>query len=274
MNRFEPEPSNLPFAWINLVDECLARVVTVAWPTELVQGLLPYGTVLGPQDLTPPGTHPVILLFYEIFRLHMTIPAILPNMTYREHIVGVPYVMVQNGDGWKRDAGPFFFMPRLLLSNFWATLGGVLYWGYAKRVADISLTEDCFAVKNLAGAPLVSLDFAAYSTPQPIEQFPYFAPIRACLDQPLLTQMPLGEGPVIVCTRYDRQWSTAALRPMSGAVTIEQAYLPGLPCGRFPGNGFSVGIDESSLGSFELLAHCRQSLPYPWSMHRRLQNRS
>lgn len=63
MIEYMPAPHRLPFAAVNLVGDFLARCVTLAWPSEIVRGFLPYGTTLGPQQLTPPGTHPVMLFF-------------------------------------------------------------------------------------------------------------------------------------------------------------------------------------------------------------------
>lgn len=202
----------------------------------------------------------------------MTIPTRLPPMTYHEHVIGVPDVLVNQGDGWGHSAGPFFFMPRLLLNNLWAMLGGLVYWGYPKRLARIAVTGDHFAVSDLSGAPQLALDFEGHGDLLPIDHFPHFAPLRAAMDQPMLTALPPGMGPIAICSRFDKHWPTVGLRPLSTAVTIEQAFLPGLPCGRFPGHGCSAGIDVSSLGSYELRAHCRQTVPYPWSMHRQIQD--
>ncbi len=266
------DPHRLPFAAINLVGDFLARCVTVAWPCEIVRGFLPYGATLGPQQLTPPGTHPVLLFFYDMFQVHMTIPNPLPTMTYHEHVIGVPDVWVRNGNGWGCDAGPFFFMPRLLLNNFWSTLGGLVYWGYPKRLSRIVVTGDHFAVSDLSGAPQVSLDFVGHGELRPIDHFPHFAPLRAAMEQPMLAEMPLGMGPIAVCSRFDKHWPTVTMRPLSTAVRIDQAFIPGLPCGRFPGQGMSPGIDHGPLGSYEFRAHFRQTVPYPWTLHRALQH--
>lgn len=272
IDQGESLPHRLPFAAINLVGDFRVRCMTMAWPCEVVQGFLPYGTSLGPQQLTPRGTHPVMLFFYDFFQVHMTIPNPLPTMTYNEHVLGVPHVMVNNGDGWGRDAGPFFVMPRLLLDNIWAILGGLVYWGYPKRLSRIAVTGDRFAVSDLAGSPQLALEFHGHGELLPIQHYPHFAPVREVLDQPMLTQLPLGMGPMLVCSRYDKHWPSVTLRPLAAAVTIDQAFIPGLPCGRFPGRGWSAGIDQSPLGSYELRAHFRQTIPYPWSMHSLLQH--
>ncbi len=254
-----------PYRHINLVGDGIMRGVTLALPTEQVRHLLPWGLALGEQDLTPPGTHPVILFFYELFGAHMSVPTLLPSMTYREHIVGVPYTYVAQGVPGGGAPGPFFFMPKLLLDNTLATLGGRLWWGFAKDLAAISLTEQRYAVSRLGdGAPLVSLDFEPTGDLQSVYAFPHFEPIWRMMNQPLISQVPLGMGPLFVCSNFDKQWDTAQLRPLSTAVTLHQEFVPGLPCGRFPTEGRAAGIDQLVLGSYELRAHWRQGLIYPY----------
>ena len=86
-------PSN-PFAAVNLHGDGTMRGVTVALPRDRVSDFLPAGMKLGEQSVSPPGTHPVILFFHDMFRAQMSIPTLLPNMTYREHSVGVPFTYI------------------------------------------------------------------------------------------------------------------------------------------------------------------------------------
>ena len=90
------EPS-FPYSAVNLVGDGIMRVVTIALPRAQVLDLLPHGLELGPQDLTAPGEHPVIFHFQEMLRAHMTIPSLLPNLTYHEQVVGIPFTHVTPG---------------------------------------------------------------------------------------------------------------------------------------------------------------------------------
>ena len=94
-----------PFPMLNLNGYGTQRGVTLALPTEKVLDLLPAGLELGPQTVSPKGTHPVILFFHDMFRAHMSFPSLLPNLTYREHSVGVPFSYISPGTpgpGWSR----------------------------------------------------------------------------------------------------------------------------------------------------------------------------
>jgi hypothetical protein len=257
----------IPYNYINLVGDGIMRGVTIVLPTAEVQGLLPHGLELGEQDLTPRGTHPIILSFYDMLRVHMSIPTLLPNMTYREQILGVPYAYVSPGYMGSGSAGPFFFMPRLNLTNYLATLGGVLFWGFDKELASISVTMDRYAVSGPGGEPMLSLDFEPSGDYRPITHYTRFKPIYDILCQPLISQVPLAIGPWFAASMFEKKWSTAELQPLSTVVRIEQAFVPSLPCGRFPAEGRAVGIDQHSLGSYVLKMRWRTSLIYPPSLH-------
>jgi len=77
---------------------------------------------LGEQDVTEPGTHPVVLFFHDMFQLHTSVPSLLPNLTYREHSVNVPFVHVPAGGMNIPSPGPYQFMPTLYLDSFLAEL--------------------------------------------------------------------------------------------------------------------------------------------------------
>ena len=64
MNPFDP--ANV----VNLSGTGTMRGVTLALPTDRGRDLLPNGLELGSQSITGPGTHPVMLGFHDIFRLH------------------------------------------------------------------------------------------------------------------------------------------------------------------------------------------------------------
>lgn len=256
-----------PFASVNLHGDALMRGVTLALPTATVRNLIPAGLDLLPQDVTPAGTHPVILLYHDLFRAQMSIPTLLPSLTYREHSVGIPFTCVVGGATALPAPGPYYYMPILFLDNLWATLGGRLYWGYPKDLAAIELEAQRFSVRSLDGRPLTSLlwnDGVNDDRPfQPARQAQFFQPSLAMTSQPLITQVPFGAGPFFVLSDFDKDWDFASVRPLHTAVEITSAYVTGLDCGRYPREGWSDGIDTSIMGSYELRARWRISLPYP-----------
>jgi hypothetical protein len=253
----------LPFGGIQLTGTALMRGVSLVLPTRAVMSILPHGMMLRPCPWTPHGTHPVILFFYDIFRAHMTVPTLLPNMTYHEQIVGVPFVDVCGTFPNLVPGGPFFFMPQLLLTNELAMLGGRMWWGFAKNLARIIVTHNRYEVYSLQDRPIVAIDFEPTTDYAPVCHYPYFEVIRPALDQPLVSQVPLGVGPYFVGSRFQRYWATASMRGISTITYIAQEFVPGLPTMRYPHQGRAAGINECPLGSYEFSTSWSQSLIYP-----------
>jgi hypothetical protein len=256
-------PAN-PFAAINLNGMGTMRGVTLALPTATVRNFLPAGMELGQQTVSPPGTHPVILFFHDMFRAHMSIPTLLPNMTYREHSVGVPFSYISSGSITPGMPGPYYFMPKLYLDNVWATVGGIMFWGFAKEMASATVTAESYTVNTLAGQRVTSL--AWKKTDQeclPIAEYPNFEPVRQMLSQPIISMLPLAMGPFFILSDFDKAWNVATVRPLETTLEVDVEYVPGYPGGRYPVSGRSPGIDKSVLGSYELRAPWRLSLPYP-----------
>src|SRR4051812_44491898 len=117
-----------PFNVVNLHGQGTMRGVTLSLPTYAVRNLLPAGLELGPQNVTPAGTHPVVMFYQDLFRGQMSIPTLLPSLTYFEHTVGIPYSYMSRDSITPGHPGPYYFMPRLLLNNILATIGGVFFW--------------------------------------------------------------------------------------------------------------------------------------------------
>ena len=257
-------PSN-PFAAINLNGNGTMRGVTLALPADHVLDLLPAGLELGEQQVTPAGTHPVILFFHDMFRAQMSIPTLLPNMTYHEHSVGVPFAYISKGSITAGVPGPYYFMPKLYLDNLWATLGGLFFWGFAKQMASVEVTATSYTVNTMGGQRLTSLAWKNPKKPEfrAIAEVKHFEPVRQMLTQPIISMLPAAMGPFFILSDFDKDWRTATVRPLETTLEVDVEYIPGYPGGRYPGTGFSRVIDVSVLGSYELRAPWRLSLPYP-----------
>jgi hypothetical protein len=257
-------PAN-PLAAINLNGTGTMRGVTLALPTDRVRNFLPAGLELGEQKVTPPGTHPVILFFHDMFRAAMSIPTLLPNMTYREHSVGVPFSYLSSGSITPGFPGPYYFMPKLYLDNLWATLGGLVFWGFAKEMASVTVTADSYTVNSMAGQRLTSLGWKKPRQEEclPIAEYPNFEPIRQILSQPIISMLPMAMGPFFILSNFDKAWESATIRPLETSLEVDVEYVPGYAGGRYPASRWSPGIDSSVIGSYELRAPWRLSLPYP-----------
>jgi hypothetical protein len=241
-------------------------------PSAVVESMLPYGFCLGPQTLTRKGTHPVVLFFQEMVRAHMTIPSLLPNMTYHEQIVGIPYTYVNSVLPWLRSPGPFFYMPNLFLSEWLPTIGGQLYWGFNKQVAPVTVTDSTWTVFGDHGEPVIGfrhrLPRRASHEWKPVARHPYpnfdwFSGPNGLMVQPLLSQMPVGYKIVPVASNFNKLWDQAVIRPLEGQVEIHESFIPTLPTGRFPSHRkWAPSIARSPFGCFELLAPWRLTIPY------------
>ncbi len=257
-------PAN-PFNIINLNGDGTIRGMTIVLPVDRVRDFLPAGLELAEQDVTPKGTHPIIVHFNDMFRAQMSIPTLLPNMTYHEHIFAVPYVNISRGSITPGRPGPYFFMTKLFLDSFWATLGGLVFWGFAKEMASFQITGERYSITSLTGPRITSLEWKVDEKHghKPVAEYPHFAPVREMLSQPVISMIPASMGPFFILSDFDKDWDVATVRPLRTALDVDVAYVPGYECGRYPDTGWSPGIDQSVLGSYEVRAPWRLSLPYP-----------
>jgi hypothetical protein len=195
----------------------------------------------------------------------MSVATLLPSLTYHEHTLGVPFAYLSSGSLTPGNPGPYYFMPKLYLDNFWATLGGLSFWGFPKEMASFSVTADRYTVSSLAGQRLMSLAWKDEGDGgyRPIAKFPHFEPVRQMLSQPLISMVPLSMGPFFTLSDFDKAWDVATVRPIQTGLEVDVEYVLGFAGGRYPASGLSPGIDSSVLGSYELRAPWRLSLPYP-----------
>ncbi len=265
-----------PYGYLSLNGDGIMRGITLALPRHEVEGLLPYGLTLGEQRVTPDGTHPVIVLFNEMLRAHMSVPTGLPSLSYHEHSLGVPHCYLSGSArmfaGLTR-GGPFYFQPRLHLDNFLATLGGTLFWGFDKVMASFTLTESAYSVTSDRGDQITVLDHHSSGEFVSIDAVRNFDPIRRMHDQPIVSMLPMGMGPFFVCSNFAKNWRHGRIRPLRTVTHVKEAYVPGLGTGTFPREGEAPGIDQDVLGSYEMRVPWRLSMPYPpyatWLFDRR-----
>lgn len=265
-----------PFSGINLAGEGIFRGVTLALPFDVVRPLLPNGLLLGTQRDTPAGTHPVILSYNSLTNARMSIPSLMPPLTYHEFTLGVPHTYIaRGGDITETSPGPYYYMPRLYLDNWWAVFGGVGFWGFLKTFAEFRVGAAEFSVASTNGDALTSLTWQTDGDPQRSveairdtdDAYRFFLPVKRMLDQPLVSQVPPVGGPIFVVSDFQRRWDAATMRPLSTTETIEPAFQPTfrMKAGAALGarqSTHSPGIDDSKLGSYELIAPWRLSLPY------------
>jgi hypothetical protein len=254
-----------PFSAINLSGDGVFRGVTLAVPKARVEALLPPGLALGPQNVTATGMHPVIASFNDLSRAQMSVPSLLPVLNYNEYTLGIPYTFVARGGLNRNSPGPYYYMPKLFLNSTLAVLGGVAFWGFRKDPAFFHVEDDRFVIRTQSEQTLTSLSWKPSGAFATIDEYPNFEPVRRMLDQPLISQVPPLGGPIYVVSDFDKRWDVATLRPLQTTLTIDEDFVP--DCRSFAtctiGNGTtSPGIDRSPLGSYELVAPWRLSMPY------------
>lgn len=282
-----------PYRDVALVGRGTLRTVVIPLDIDIVRGFLPYGVELGecPASLNiAPGKHPILLFFYDMYSAHMNVPAMLPNMTYHEHVFGIPYTYTTVTPLNPVRSGPFFWMPILLLNNIWATSGGVLFWGFPKKMAHIQVTavsgqKDTFdyAVSEKdtnydtgQHARIVSCRFKPDDGDRlAVSDAPWFTPVREILDQPMLTSLPAALGPFFVCSNFQKVWGTAEIEPLKTRVTVSQEYVQGVPTRSWPKPGeYAGGMSaDNPIGSFVLHAQWKMGLIYPTWFHSEPMNR-
>jgi hypothetical protein len=242
-----------------LSGDYFADIVTLALPDDAVRRMLPCGLELGPQTVTPAGQHPVMFAMGRHRDVTMPLLGWTPGfpLNYQELFVVVPALRRPCALGSYK--GPFLYPPRLYLDNLQAVLGGELIWGMAKLPARIAQDETSFAVARLIdGAPMLSLASRIAGAYGPVASQPNFAPLAALLSQRMINKALLGLGCYLGAT-MDWGWSRAVLRPVATVLDIAQAFIPGLPVGRFA----APGIDADPLGSAQVRTHWELTLPYP-----------
>lgn len=255
-----------PFDPLNVGGLCgqsIMRYVTLALPVDTVRKFLPVGLELGSQRMTPKGTHPVLLGFHDIFKLRTTLPTLLPSLTYHEHSVGIPWCYATLGDAELDSPGPYYFMPTLLLDSALATLGGIVFWGYPKRPARVSIASDTYVVSGNNGNAVVSMSWDVAGDFKSWDGYPKFALHKIAQSQPLVGMMPLSVGPFLTVADFPKNWEVAKVRPLETVTEIESDYVIGLESGRYPAKGKSPGIDAEIVGSYELRTPWTMSAPYP-----------
>jgi hypothetical protein len=249
----------------NVSGGCTMRSVTLALETERVRNLLPNGLELGAQRMTSIGTHPVILIFQEMSRVHWSTPNLMPSMSYREHLIGIPYCYAVNSPLFGGSAGPYFFMPTLRLDDALATTIGLL-GGLPKRLARINAPTGSFAVLDEDDRPLVTASWEDGGDPRPLREFErefeHFEPVRQALDQPLVVMVPLSVGPWFCVYDFRRRWEESTIRPIRMVTDVHTDYVVGFSSGRYPKDD-ARRIDEDTLGSFELQTQWFMGAPYP-----------
>ena len=256
-----PEPGSPtgPVSWpdypVHGQGNYAAQVAILPVDAASVAATLPPELALGPCGGSE-GTHPVILFLGRQTDVRPNIfPA--PGMGYDEAIFAVPNVFAP--DATESYQGPFAFMPRLWLDDLPPVLIGLLFYGYAKRLASIGTGASGYQVHSLEdGALLASAQLAASGAAGPPASFPAWRDIDALLHQPLIAE-PVP-GVEIGSVLNFRTHHIHSLEPLSGSVSLGPAAVPGFPGGTFQLAGLGGG---GLPAAFRMVSSWRLTPPMP-----------
>lgn len=206
----------------------------------LVQRWLPPELELAPQTLTPPNTHPVNFMFGQQQKVQANL---LPwfQMNYFEFAVVVPHIQFRGAVRYT-PRGPHLYTPLLFLDQWPAIWAGDLAYGFPKRHAQITWTDNVYTVTR-AGQRQAQGTFAEA---QATLTAPEYEKVTQLLCQPTVSQSPWGG---YVYSVFDWRLSPAQVQAQSAQIEIAAQVLPNQPAVRGGGTGLQ---DLATGGAFWL----------------------
>ncbi len=225
-----------------------------ALPTHIVQGMLEPGLTLAPQDLTPAGQHPVLLLFGWQSDVR---PNRMPfgGGRYMEFIVSVPFVKHAHPRLDKDCPGPFIYMPRLYLDQLFPTLLGIWGYGYNKKLATIQADQNDYTVyRRSTQNALISASYQATGKTGSETDFPHFSLTRKPYALPLISRTRFGQWHY---SFYDFALGQALIQPIEMTIKVYSPEVGGLP----PGTYTVPSIQKQGLGAFFITTDATISNP-------------
>lgn len=258
MRVYNEAPVKAPYPF-GFIGDAITRCIAMALPYSNVVSMLPPGLEPCPQQVTPIGTHPLILQSHTFAHCQFSFPTMLPPMSFHEQTLGIPFVRV-TADG----AGPFYLMPKLYLDDAWNQFIGRSFWGFNKELARVRVNGDSYTVTSLAGQRLASLRWSAYDEEArpAIGGYEEFEPVRRMMSQTLLSFSPAALGPILTLTDFDRSWNLATVRKLRAKLDIDANYFSGFSgahCHTIDESGHASGW---ATGGFEVSAQWWLSYPY------------
>jgi len=244
LKSWRPQHSAWPWSAVFGMAETTGPSVTLPVPTAAVAAMLPPGLALVEQTVTPPGTHPVILLFAEQRDVRMNL---LPFgwKSYLEFICAVPWVRHKTP---KSSGFPPLIWPQKLYLDFAPPIAlGVHAFGFPKQKAAITFDDVSYVIRDLAtGAEIIACSYERTGPEGRIDDFPMFGPVRPGYEMVMVTPNRLLGWQYSV---YDFSLESAQVAPLRMQIRIGANEF-GLP----PGLHHVPALTESSLGGFFIRA--------------------
>ncbi|WP_430449300.1 acetoacetate decarboxylase family protein [Rhodophyticola sp.] len=189
-----------------------------------LQAVLPEGLTLHPQALTPEGTHPVAILANQQVGVRASIlPRFLGYTDYYEAIIAINYVQVDGHEG------VFSYLPNLYLTNNWARLAGVWWYGYNKRMGQLSMGNSSYSVASPDGSPIWSGRYQQKDFARPLTASPEVGMVQSLSEQIVVSE---GKFSRWQFSSFDFNLTSAYVAGVSAEITVSDAHLADIPAGR------------------------------------------
>ena len=185
---------------------------------------LPKGMSLHPQAITPEGTHPVSILANQQMGVRPTIlPRLLGFRNYYEAIIAINYVQVEGHEG------AYAYLPNLYLNSKLPQLAGVWFYGYNKRMGQLSMGDRHYTVKSQTGSPIWSGTYAQRDMARPLSDYATLGAVDRLANQVVVTKNKLGRWQF---SNLDFGLTAATGAGIHATIEVQDAAAANLPAGR------------------------------------------
>jgi uncharacterized protein with NAD-binding domain and iron-sulfur cluster len=244
----------------------------LAVPRGEIESRLPSGLSLGEQDLTPPGTHPLLVSVGTRRETGAPLLRQFFSQTYEECITLVPHVLRRKRGCNCGGGGPYLYAPKFYLSSLVVLAGSGLFWGFDADPARIDVQgadgddrRSWHVRSRLGRRPILSVRSTARGATLPFEKLgaDRVKVLDQLLSQPLLSFSLRGRGPAL-CAQLDWNIKHALIRPADVRVSFAHGFLGGGGEARLTSSAISTRTADRARepGSFEI-KHSRWQLSLP-----------
>jgi uncharacterized protein with NAD-binding domain and iron-sulfur cluster len=165
-------------------------------------------------------------------------PSALPRLfgfrDYLEAIISVACVQVEGHPGL------FNYLPNLYLSNRLAQLAGIWFYGFNKRMGQLTMGNADYTVATPDGKPVWSARYQDRGFARSLMDSPDAARVQTLCDQVIVSRCHLGRWHF---SSFDFSLGTAEITPVAAEVEIKDATLAQLPAGRMTARPLAMDGD-------------------------------
>ena len=205
-----------------------------------LEAVLPDGMSLHPQTLTPEGQHPVAILANQQVGVRASIlPKIMGYRNYCEAIIAINFVQVEGHEG------VFSYLPNLYLTNNWARLAGIWWYGYNKRMGRLQMGNGHYSVAATDGHPIWSGRYQQKDFARPLTHSPDCGLVQSLAEQIVVSE---GKFSRWQFSSFDFNLTSAYVAGVSARIDVTDAALANIPQGSMTAQPLAMGaVQENGL---------------------------